>query len=189
VPWPDDTLLCFLARGAVIQARLLDQPSAARAVLHLKVMRRRFPSRPEVLRSFKACRIKRTIPGLLPSGRPEFAISGMRSAVPSKVTRVWLRSPLAASWLPALVTIPSPRGWFSCSSPTASAPASAGCGDRRSDRRRRAGEKYATTHSHVRPPRVPHTPTGRLSPAVPLATRFLREEAPIADYGRPSAAN
>lgn len=52
-----------------------------------------------------------TIPGLLSGGRPEFAISGRRSAVPSTVTRVWLRPPLAASWLPALVTILSPRGW------------------------------------------------------------------------------
>ena len=35
---PDDTLLCFLARGAEIQPRRLDQPPTARAVLRLEVI-------------------------------------------------------------------------------------------------------------------------------------------------------
>ena len=42
-------------------------------------------------------------------GRPEFAISRQAVCRSSKLTRVWLRSPLAVSWVPALVTIPSPR--------------------------------------------------------------------------------
>jgi hypothetical protein len=65
-------------------------------------------------------------------------------------------------------------------------PASAGCGDRRSDRRRRAGEKHATMHSHVRHPRVPHTPAVRPSPAVLPGHAHPREEAPIAEYALPA---